>query len=1058
MSSKNESNEQSTSKGTEQFDWMGGLSAFSVRRGVTTSMLYLILVGFGFFSLSQLKLDLFPDLKFPVVAIVNSYPGVSPEEIETLVSRPMEAAISAVKNVKKLKSTSKLGSSLIIVELEWGADIDKAMMDMREKIDIIKKQLPEEARSPFLFAFDPSLQPIMLLALSGQGNMVKLRDYVNKRISPLIERIPGVASCSINGGKKREIQVLLNPRKLRGFGVSVQQITRALRMESVQVASGSLNQGKRELGLRTISSFKSAAEIGKVVIGVKGKPVPQPIYLSQVAKVLDTHQEQTRLIQSKGMDGMLLFVQKRSDANTVQTAKRVMKELPNLRRRLPTGVKMGVLFNQSDFIRTSLSNLTNSSVQAFVLAILVLFFFLRSLRSSFIIALSIPTSVVLTFGVMFYAGLTLNIISMAGLALAVGMLVDNSIVVLENVFRHFEEGASPWEAAIRGSAEVAMAITASTMTTLAVFVPILFVKGLAGMMFRDMVITICFSLTASLVVAITLIPLLASRILKQKESKDSVEEESAKKEGFFSRYVEGWYTAALNWALRHRKTTLAIGVGSFILSLGVAGVLKTEFLPKSDDGMLMIQFERAPGTALHDSIQTAARMEKIIRSRYHSVVQTVIVEAGTGEGFIALFGKGSHAGLVRVRLKPLSQRTLRKWDIKKVLRKEFAKIPGVKISFQDGGAAFASGADVEVRLFGHDLGAAKKLTNKIKNAIALIPNVSEVKTSLEEGRPELQIRLNRERLQRLGLNGLAVGSAISTAFKGTTAALFRQDDNEYKILLRLQKRFRRNVKDLEKLYVVTPTGKSVALGSIAQIRYALSPVKIERQDQQRVSSVLVTVGRKNLGAVLAKIQALMKDKIQLPPSFTYKIGGQAEDFIESFQMLGLALLISILLVYMVMASQFESLFEPFVILFSIPLSLVGVFGILLITDTSLSVMAFVGIIMLAGIVVNNAIVLIDFIKQLREQEGYAILDACLEAGRVRLRPILMTAATTIFGMLPIALGLGEGAENWLGLGRVVMGGLFSSTFLTLLVVPTLYAMLALWYERRLEKKAAKRAA
>jgi HAE1 family hydrophobic/amphiphilic exporter-1 len=1041
---------------------MEGLSAFAVRRGVTTSMLYMILIGFGFFSLMQLKLDLFPELKFPIVAIVNSYSGVSPEEMETLVTRPMEQAIAAVKNVKKIRSTSKLGNSMIIVELEWGSDIDKAMLDMREKIDIIKKQLPEEARQPFLFAFDPSLQPIMLLAVSGRGNMVKLRDFITKRISPMVERIGGVASASVNGGQKREIQVLLNPRKLRGFGISVSQIIRALQAESVQVASGSLNQGSRELGLRTISSFQKVDDIGKVVIGVKGKPVPQPVYLSQVAKIVDTHEEQTRIIQSQGREGMLLFIQKRSDANTVQTAQNILKALPKLRKRLPEGTKIGVLFNQSDFIVKSLSNLTSSGLQAFVLAILVLFFFLRSLRTSFIIALSIPASVILTFAVMYYAGVTLNIISMAGLALAVGMLVDNSIVVLENVFRHFEEGASSWEAAIRGSSEVALAITASTLTTLAVFIPILFVKGLAGMMFRDMVVTICFSLTASLIVALTLIPLLASRILRRKPlpdvTADTEEESASPAEPAKSSWLERTYVRTLNWSLHHRKSTIAIGLATFVLSLGVMGALKTEFLPKADDSMLMIQYEGAPGTALKDTIKTAATMEKIIRQKFGKILETVLIEAGTGEGFIALFGKGAHAGLVRVRLKPISERTLRKWDIEKILQREFARLPGVKITFQDGGAAFSGGGDVEVQLLGHDLKVAKELAQKIKRVIARIPNVTQVKTSLEEGRPELQIRLNRERLQRLGLNGLTVGTAISTAFKGTTASLFRQGDNEYRILLRLQKRYRRNVQDLKKLYIITPAGSPVPLGSIADIRYALSPVKIERQNQQRVTTVSVSVARAHLGSVVKAVPEAIKRHVAIPPTFTYRIGGTAEDFIESFMFLGLALLVSVILVYMVMASQFESLFEPFVILFSIPLALVGVFAALLVTDTSLSVMAFVGIIMLAGIVVNNAIVLVDFIKQLRDEHQMGILEACLEAGRVRMRPILMTAATTIFGMLPMALGLGEGAENWVGLGRVVMGGLFSSTFLTLLVVPTLYAMLALWGERRKARKQAKQAA
>ncbi len=1034
---------------------MGLLSRLAVRRAVTFSMLYIVIVGFGLFALTQLKLDLFPELKFPIVAIVNSYTGVSPEEIETLVTRPIEMAIAAVKNVKRIRSTSKQGNSLTIVELQWGTDIDKAMIDMREKIDIIKSQLPEEARQPFLFAFDPSLQPILLFALSGPGNSRKLRRYIKDRIAPLIERVPGIASATVMGGRKREIQVLINPRKLRSLGLSMNHVVQALRADNIQVASGTLNQGQRELALRTVGTFQNVSQIRQVVIGMRGLPVPQPVFLSQVATIVDGHAEQGRLIQSLGKPGMLLMVQKRSDANTVQASRRVMAALPNLQRQLPAGVKIQTLFNQSDFIVMSLSNLTSSGGQAFILAVLVLFFFLRSFRTSFIIAMSIPVSVIATFAVMYSFGVTLNIISMAGLALAVGMLVDNSIVVLENIFRHFEEGESAWEAAMNGTKEVGMAITASTLTTLAVFFPILFVPGLAGLLFRDMVLTICFSLTASLLVAITLIPLLASRILKSGplglDGKPEKQKESA-----FVLWVEHLYVGSLGWSLKYRKTTLFIGVVSFLASLGVANFVQTEFIPKADDSMIMMRYERSPGSSLRQTMATAAKLEQIVRRKFGPILEAVVVEAGIGEGFIALFGKGSHAGLLRARLKPISQRSLHKMQIQDMLRKEFEKIPGIKFNFE-GGPAVASGGDIEVRLFGHDLREARRLANIVKNHVKLIPGTSDVKTSLEQGRPELKIVLKRKRLQRLGLNASMVGMTVSTAFKGTIATLYREGDNEYKVLVRLQKRFRVNVDQLKKLLIATPRGKTVPLSSIATIRYALSPVKIERQDQQRVATVLVSLKSRDMGAVVAKIRHVMETKVNLPSNFFYKIGGQAEDFIASFQWMGIAFLISVLLVYMVMASQFESLFDPFVILFSIPLSVVGVILALLLTDTSLSVMGLVGIIMLVGIVVNNAIVLVDFIKQERAKHEISIVDACLKGGRVRLRAILMTAATTIFGMVPLSLGIGEGSETWAALGRVVIGGLLTSTMLTLFIVPVLYSSFTLFFEKRRAKRVEKRA-
>jgi HAE1 family hydrophobic/amphiphilic exporter-1 len=1038
---------------------MGAISSLAVKRGVTFAMLYLIITGFGLFSLSQLKLDMFPDLRFPVVAIINTYMGVSPEEIETLVTRPLEMAVASVKNVKKIRSTSKHGASLLIVELEWGTDIDKAMIDMREKIDMFKSRLPEEARQPIMFAFDPSLQPIIIFSIRSTSDMVKLRLFLEQQFAPMLERISGVASSQVMGGKERAIRVLIDPRKLSAHGISTFQIIQALRADNVQLASGTLSTGKSEYTLRTLGTFKSVRQIRDVVIGAKGRPFPQPIYLWQVAKVEDSHKEETRIVQAAGQPGMLMMVQKRSDANTVQTARAVLENLPELQRKLPTGTTLRVIFNQSDFIEKSLSNLYTSAFMAFILAILVLLFFLRSLRSSLIIGISIPVSIIATFAVMHLGNITLNIISMAGLALAVGMLVDNSIVVLENIFRHLEEGKEPREAAMRGSREVAMAITASTLTTLAVFVPILFVPGLAGMMFRDMVVTICFSLTASLVVAITLIPLMTSRIfgrrLPANTAQTSPENNPEPPKKYIGNWLENLYTRTLRWALYYRKTTILLGFSTLVVALFLSQFIKTEFLPKADDSMILLQYERSPGTSLEETNRTAIVLEQIVRRDFSSMLEEVITDTGIGEGFVAIFGKGSHAGIMRMRLKPINQRPLSKMQIQERLRQEFAKIPGLKYTFELGGTMMFGGSDIEIQLFGYDLKAAEALAEQVKKVIERIPGTADLKTSLEENRPELQIHLRRDHLRRLGLNAYTVSNTVSTAFKGTIATLYREGDNEFSVIVQLQDRYRTDVNQIKQLDVFTPTGKSVPLSSIADIRYGRSLVTIERQDQNRISTVFVSVTDRGLATVIQDIRDAMEREVTMPPGFYYKIGGQAEDFLDSFKWLAVAFLASIILVYMVMASQFESLFEPFVILFSIPLAIIGVLLALLITNTNLSVMAFVGVIMLVGIVVNNAIVLIDFIKQNREEHGTEIIEACILGGRVRLRPILMTAATTILGMLPLALGLGEGAETWMGLGRVVMGGLLTSTFLTLYIVPTLLASFTIFADKiklRIQKR------
>ena len=1037
----------------------GNISSLAVRRGVTFSMLYLIIAGFGVFSLLQLKLDLFPELQFPTVAIVNSYAGVNPEEIETLVTRPLEMAIASVKNVKKIRSTSKQGNSLLIVDLEWGSDIDKAMMDMREKIDIFKKTLPEEARQPFLFAFDPSLQPIMLFSISSNGNMTLLRKLLEQRFSPMLENISGVASAQVAGGQKREIQVLLDPRKLKGYNIPISQVLQSIRLDNIQVASGRLKQRYREISLRTVGTFKKIEDLKKVVIGMTGKPIPnKPVYLWQVADIKDTHKEMTRIIEADGRPGMIMLVQKRSDANTVQTANRILKRLPKLKGALPEGTELKIMFDQSQFITQSLSNLTNSAFQAFFLAMLVLLFFLRSFRSSLIIGMSIPVSIIATFAVMYSAGVTLNIISMAGLALAVGMLVDNSIVVLESIYRYYERGDSPKEASIKGSKEVLLAITASTLTTLAVFVPIIFVPGLAGLLFHDMVITICFSLMASLIVAITLIPLLSSRLLKPIDPEEPPTKPSIISSGIerMLNGLESVYLSVLSWSLYRRKTTLFLGILSFVVALSMTTMIDTEFLPKNDDSMIMLRYERSPGTSLEESMRSARKMEKLIRAKYGKTIDNVVTEAGIGEGFIALFGKGSHAGMLRIRLIPLKQRTLRKWEIEEGIRGLYTQVPGVKFKIQSG-AMLGGEGDIVVQLFGHNLAMARTLSAELKKKLTKIPGTQAIEVSLEKGQPELQISLKRDKIRALGLNAYTVGNAISNSIKGTIASLFRQDGNEYNIILRLQKKYRRSISDLENLNITTPLKQTVTLKSIANLDYSLSPVKIDRQDQQRVAKLNINVSRAQLGSVLNKTRALLED-YKFPIGFSYSIGGQAEDFIDSFKWLGFAILLSMLLVYMVMASQFESLFEPFVIIFSIPLALIGVLLALVVTGSAMSVMALIGLVMLVGIVVNNAIVFVDYIKQLRATGEYSILDATHQAGKTRLRPILMTALTTIFGMIPLALGLGEGAESWAGLGRVVIGGLLSSTLLTLLIVPTLYCSLALFAEKRKAKKEAKRKA
>lgn len=1011
------------------------LSALSIRRAVTFTMLYLFLVGFGLFGLSRLKLDLYPDISFPVIAIITTYPGVGPADMETLVTKPIEEAVATVERIKHIRSLSKLGASLVLAEFDWGLDLDKAEKDIRNNIDLIRKYLPDEADEPLIFQFDPQKMPILFMSVSGPMGPAELRELSRKRIKPALERLEGVASVETAGGLKRQIQVEIDLAKLHALGLPVDALIAAIRRENLQVPAGKIDEGEMEFSLRTYGEFTSVEEIAHTVLGYRNGV---PLYVKDVARVKDDYEEITRVIRNNRQPGLLLLVSKNSKANTVQVADRVLAELPNILRRLPQGVEAGVIFNQADFIKRSISNLGYTAVQAFFLAGLVLLFFLHNLRASWIVALSIPISIVVTFAVLDLSGLTLNMMSMAGLALAVGMLVDNSIVVLENIYRHLREGKNPMEGAEAGTRQVTTAIIASTLTTISVFFPILFVPGIAGVLFNDMALTICFSLFCSLFVALTLIPLLASRGLQiaSHPKKRLLAEISLRIDGGLERLIDSygrWLTACL----RHRKKTLGGTLMLFGASLALLPMVGFDFFPKMDQNQFEIQIERAPGTSLRSTEMTFRTIEEII-ARTVPELKNQNTDLGVGEAFGA-FEKGSYAGRIRVNLVEKERRKRSQMEIESALRKELERIPGITFSIMQRHFLGEEG-DLVIHLYGEDLRQARILSEKVKEAIQGVPGAVDVQTSLEGARPELQILLDRDRIYALGLSTAQVSQAVSTYIKGTRATMFRDRGEEYEILVRLGQRDRERTDVLKTLFVNTPQGQPIPLSSIVRIERSLSPTTILRRDQQRVTNISATVQGRSLGEVTREVEEKL-NRIQMPPDFSYEIGGSAQDMKTSFRWLGLAFCGAALIVYMVMASLFESLKAPFIIFLTIPLGLVGVINMLWITGTPLSVVALIGIIMLAGIVVNNSIVLVDYINQLRGK-GLPLFEAVVEGGRTRLRPILMTSLTTILALGPLALGLGAGGEAWAPMARSVIGGLLTSTLVTLLVIPVIYTYLA----------------
>ncbi|HEX9973786.1 MAG TPA: efflux RND transporter permease subunit [bacterium] len=1033
------------------------MTDLSIKKGVTFFMIYLIAVGFGLFSLIRLKIDLYPKLEFPMLAVIAQYTGVGPFDIETVITRPVEETIASVENVKKVTSTTAQGLSVVMLEFDWGTDMNQAEIDVRNNLEFLKDVLPNDVNQPMVFAFDPSQQPILYLAVASDlHGQAELRRISELDIEPRLERIPGVAASFTAGGMRREIKIFADPGRMRAHNVSIQQITAALQMNNLQLPSGWIDNKQQEFTIQTAGEYTSLEQIENTSVSIINGSI---VRIKDVATVVDGFVEQRQRVWNNNKPAVFLMVQKQSDANSVIVAREVNKRLKQIESELPKGVRIETVIDLSTFITRSMSNLSTTAYQAILLTFLVLLFFLRNMRSSLIVAVSIPISVIVTFAVMDQAGLTLNIISMAGLALSVGMLVDNSIVVLESIFRHREEGEGLKEAASNGANEVAMAITASTLTTLAVFVPVLFVPGLAGELFNDMVVTICFSLAISLIVALTLTPLLASRFLIFKEKL---------RHTFFTRLgerISGWlenlhnfYGRALSWSLGHRKTVLLTAFGSFIISVIILFKLGGNFLPESDQGFIQIAVDRSPGVSLEQMEKSMSQLDMIITENVPEA-ENIYDNFGQGEGIMALFSsRNSSEGDITVRLSSLTKRNRGMFEIQDDLRNRFKNLPDVDARFEDRGQAamMGGGADIMVEIFGHDLTVAEALANDIEKQVKGIEGIVDVRSNIRETAPELKINLDRQRIADLGLSTSQVGQVISTSILGSVATRYREKGDEYDVRVQLPKDARTSKTDLENILIMTPLGSQIPLRSVASIDYSKAPQEIIRQDQERMVTVNIDISGRDVRSVTNDVKARLK-QVTVPNDFRLEIGGVAEEQQESFMYLGLAFLVAILLVYMVMASQFESYLSPFIIMFTIPLSLIGVALGLLLTGTDMNVMALIGVIMLVGIVVNNGIVLVDYTNQLRAR-GMELFEALMEAGRVRMRPVLMTAMTTIFSMFPLALGLGESGESWAPLARSVMGGLTVATVLTLVVVPCIYAIFAIVSEKlRVKREARARA-
>jgi HAE1 family hydrophobic/amphiphilic exporter-1 len=1025
------------------------ITDLSIRRPVTVVVVCLALAVLGLFSLGRLPIDMIPDISFPMIVIYTSYPGVSPEEVEEKLTKTIENAAASASRVEKISSTSSEGASLVVVEYQWGTNLAEASNDLRERLDLIRDYVPDEATQPVLFKFDPSMMPIMILSVEGRRDPASLRYIAENTVKTNLEQIDGVASVAVDGGVQPQVNVDLNRAILASYGLTIDQVVALLRAENLNVTGGSVVEGARKYSLRTLGKFGSPDQIRQVVVGSRNG---RAIRLEDVADVyrgaVDTETE----VLLDRTPTVILRVQKQSGTNTVQIAGRVRERLARLRQSLPADVKLVELMASSDFISKAIGNVWQAALIGGLLAVAILFLFLRNIPTTLIIGISIPLSIVITIIAMYFAGLTLNMLSLGGLALGIGMLVDNSIVIIENIFRYRESGVKPSEAARHGTLEMGNAVMASTLTTVAVFLPlVLFIRGLARELFRDLAFTVTFSLLASLVVALTVVPMLSSRIravrIRKKSNTLLNVEEELEARGPVLHFVDRVYRAALSWTIHHRWVVLVGIVALFAVSLAMIPRVGVELIPQTDQGDINLSITTAVGSDLDTTREAVDRIYRIIEDNVPEKKTALINVGSTG----MFFGTtSSNTASIHLSLVDLAQRSRSDKQITEALRPLLAKVPGATVRFTSFG--FMSGATtggLKVSVRGYDLEEGKRLAEQVKKVMDSVETVKDAKISREEGLPEYRIRVDRNRAAQYGLTAAAVGTSIKRAFGGEAVATMLLEGNEVDVRVRFRPGDRVSSRDLDLIYVATPTGGSVPLTDLLSVDRGYGPVSIQREGQQRVIDIDAQV-KGDVRWAVARIKAGV-DRLAVPEGFTIIYGGSWEDIQKTIKDLVLVLALSILLVYFIMAAQFENFRDPFIILFTLPTAFIGVIWIHLATGTIVSAFSGIGVLVLVGIVVNNGIILVDYANMLRKR-GYELDRGVLAAGRTRLRPILMTVLTTILGLVPMALSRGSGAELNRGLGLTVIGGLTLSTFFTLFLVPVLYHLFESGRERRRLRK------
>lgn len=1040
------------------------ISESAVKRPVTVLMCVLIVIILGIVSYTRIPLDLMPDMDIPVAVVSTTYQGVGPQEIEKLVTKPLEQAVGTVQDLKTISSSSSEGSSLIIVQFNYGVDMNNAALDLREKVDLVKGMLPQDVTDPMVFKFDPTSMPIMTLSLSSDTkSLSELQTLAEDTVKPRLERAEGVASVDISGGTEDIVEIRTKAEKMQGYGISLDTLASILRAENLNLPGGDVQKGSQKLTVKTTGEFANVDEIEQLLIPLGNGANVQ---LKDIADIELKPDQQSTISTANGKPSINISLMKQSGSNTVQVSEAAQSEIADLDKELD-GVKITMVNDSADYVKKSLNQVFKDGMIGALLAVFILYLFLRNVRTTFIIATSIPISIIATFSLLYFSDITLNMMTLGGLALGMGRLVDDSVVVLENIYRFRQSGYSRAEAAVKGASEVIVAVMASTLTTLAVFLPIVFVQGLTSTLFKQFALTVSFSLAASLVVAVTLVPMLSSKLLKIDKNIVHDEYESmVKAEGgmvpiadstvgrhflavrgafnkIYEKFDQGYerlldlYKKILAWSLDHRKKVIIITNVFFFVCMSSLAFVGTEFMSASDEGYVQVNVTLPDGSKVE---ATSALMEQL-EAKIEGVqgIDTVFIEAGSA-GMSGLTSAKGNAGTMNVKLVPMSERRGVE-EITDEIRELIKDTPGaeIKVAALQTMTMGDSGEPISITLKGEELDTLKNIGDDFVKMVKEVPGTREVKSSYEDGIPEVEVNVNRKAASQYNLTAGQIASTVKASLAGTTATSFKYNGTEIDVVIKGDENFKQSIQALEQIPISNSMGQTISLNQVADISIKQGPVSISRQDQVRMITVSSQLSGRDVGSVSEDIQKAL-DNYQMPDQYTYEMGGQQKEMLDAFSDLGLALILAVILVYMVMASQFESLVYPFVIMFSMPIGFAGGILGLFITGKSLSVVSIIGLIMLAGIVVSNAIVLVDYINTRRRVYREERNTAIINAGPIRLRPILMTALATVLAMLPMALGIGEGAELQAPLAIVVVFGLTLSTVVTLVLIPVMYTL------------------